>query len=62
MKAFRTTFALAALLIIASGPALGEDETLIRQCYRRPNEPLDGCTICVGTCLGEGYLCCEYHG
>jgi hypothetical protein len=59
MRAVRILLALAALLTgIAGGapPKLAVAGT--QQCYHRQNEPLDGCSICMNTCMGGSYLCC----
>jgi hypothetical protein len=36
---------------------------IVRQCYRIQGiDPIEACTICMWTCLGEGYTCCTFSG
>ena len=60
MKAVRIILALAAILAgVIGGAPVNLAVAGTQQCYHRPNEPLDGCSICKDACLGGAYRCCE---
>ena len=60
----RTKRRLAITLLITAGllgwrPDTGSTQIPLQQCYRyRDVDPLDACSICMRTCLGDGYKCC----
>ncbi|HKP75821.1 MAG TPA: hypothetical protein VJT67_09790 [Longimicrobiaceae bacterium] len=59
MKWMRMTVAFAALATGALGGPSGElNASGPQQCYRKWTEPLDACSMCMGTCMGDGCLCC----
>jgi len=45
---------VGAFVGVRPEPAMAGDQ----QCFRNKSDPLTACTICSGTCMGDGYRCC----